>query len=41
MEIEHHQCESMVFHIIGPKCGIHRNNPIVTKLEHGLNYIGV
>jgi hypothetical protein len=27
----------MVLHIIGAKCGIHKNKPIATKLEHGLN----
>jgi hypothetical protein len=26
----------MVLHIIGAKHGIHRNKPIMTKLEHGL-----
>jgi hypothetical protein len=36
MEIEHHQCELMVFHIIGPKCGIQKNSHVMTKLEHGL-----
>jgi len=36
MEIEHHQYESMVFHIIGPKCGIHKNSLVMTKLERGL-----
>jgi len=26
----------MVLHIIGAKCGIHRNKLAMTKLEHGL-----
>ncbi len=30
----------MVFHIVGVKCGIHRNKLIVTELDHGLNYYG-
>jgi hypothetical protein len=26
----------VVFHIIGAKCGIHKNKPILIELEHGL-----
>jgi hypothetical protein len=36
-EIESHRCEKVVFHIIGAKCGIHKNSPIVIELQHGLN----
>ncbi len=36
MKIKCHQCESMVLHIVGAKCGIHRNKPVVIELEHGL-----
>lgn len=36
MKITIRQCEQMVFHIVGSKCGINKNNPNVTKLEHGI-----
>ncbi len=36
MEIKRHQCEQVVFHIVGTKCGIQGNKPIVTELQHGL-----
>jgi hypothetical protein len=26
----------MVFHIVGAKCDIHRNKPVVIELQHGL-----
>jgi len=41
MKIECHQCEYVVFHIIGAKHGIHKNNPIVIELEHGLTLLSV
>jgi hypothetical protein len=36
MKIKYHQCEYMVVHIIGAKCRIHGNSPIMIKLENGL-----
>jgi len=36
MCIKHHQCEQMEFHIIGSKCDIHGNNPILATQYHGL-----
>lgn len=34
MKITIRQHEQMVFHIVGAKCGINKNNPNATKLEH-------
>jgi hypothetical protein len=39
MKIKCHQFEYVVLHIIGAKHGIHKNNPIVIKLEHGLTLV--
>jgi hypothetical protein len=36
MKIKYNQCEYMVIHIIGAKCGIHGNSPIMSKLENHL-----
>jgi hypothetical protein len=36
MKITIHQHEQMVFHMVGAKCGINKNNHNVTKLEHGI-----
>jgi hypothetical protein len=30
-----HQCEQLVFHFIGARCGIHKECHVVTQLEHG------